>query len=83
MCKMRVRLAAPDTCAGWRAMSDPFKPAVGLLAKLGSIAQHVDEVSGEKGHELDWVAIRSLLADHEVSQWMDGMHKHGLLPVKR
>lgn len=64
-------------------MSDPFKPSVGLLAKLGSIAQHIDEVSGEDSHAFDWVAIRSLLADPEVSSWMDKMHKQGLLPVRR
>jgi hypothetical protein len=64
-------------------MSDPFKPSVGLLAKLGSIAQHIDEVSGEDGHAFDWVAIRSLLADGEVMSWLDKMDKHGLLPVRR
>ena len=64
-------------------MSDPFKPSIGLLAKLGSIAQHVDEVSGENGHEFDWAAIRSLLIDREVVNWLDDMHKQGLLPVKR
>lgn len=64
-------------------MSDPFKPSVGLLAKLGSIAQHIDEVSGEDGHVFDWVAIRSLLADPEVVVWLDKMDKQGLLPRKR
>lgn len=64
-------------------MSDPFKPSVGLLAKLGSIAQHIDEVSGEDGHQFDWVAIRSLLADREVTSWLDKMDKQGLLPVRR
>jgi hypothetical protein len=64
-------------------MSDPFKPCVGLLAKLGSIAQHIDEVSGENGHEFDWVAIRSLLADGEVTAWLDQMDKQGLIPRKR
>lgn len=60
-----------------------FKPSVGLLAKLGSLAQHIDEASGEGGHQFDWIAIRSILADPEVSSWLDGMHKQGLLPVKR
>lgn len=62
---------------------DPFKPSVALLAKLGSIAQHVDEAAGAKGHEFDWAAIRSLLADAEVSVWLDQMHKLALLPVRR
>jgi hypothetical protein len=64
-------------------MSDPFKPCVGLLAKLGSIAQHIDEVSGDDGHAFDWVAIRSLLADPDVTSWLDAMDKRGLLPVRR
>jgi hypothetical protein len=64
-------------------MTDPFKPSVGLLAKIGSIAQHIDEASGENGHAFDWEAIRSLLADREVTVWMDQMYKHGLLPVAR
>jgi hypothetical protein len=64
-------------------MSNPFKPSAGLLAKLGSIAQHIDEVSGDDGHAFDWVAIRSLLADREVSAWLDEMHKHALIPVRR
>jgi hypothetical protein len=64
-------------------MSDPFKPSVGLLAKLGSICQHVDEVAGEDGHAFDWAAIRSLLEDREVTAWLDQMHKHALLPVRR
>jgi hypothetical protein len=64
-------------------MNDPFKPSVGLLAKLGSLAQHIDEVSGDDGHAFDWVAIRSILADPEVSAWLDKMHKQGLLPVRR
>lgn len=64
-------------------MSDPFKPSVGLLAKLGSVAQHIDEATGADGHAFDMAAIRSLLADPEVSAWLDQMHKRGLLPVRR
>lgn len=63
-------------------MSDPFKPSVGLLAKLGSIAQYIDEVSEKDGDAFDWVAIRSLLADGEVMAWLDRMDQQGLLPKK-
>jgi hypothetical protein len=62
---------------------DPLKPSVSLLAKLGSIAQHVDEATSPKGHEFDIAAARALLADPEVSAWLDAMHKLALLPVKR
>ena len=64
-------------------MTDPFKPTVALLAKLGSIAQHCDEAIGADGHAFDLTAIRALLADPEVSRWLDAMHKLALLPVKR
>lgn len=60
-----------------------FKPSVSLLAKLGSIAQHCDEAVSPSGHELDLAAIRSLLADTEVTQWLDAMAKLALIPVKR
>lgn len=63
--------------------ADPFKPSVGLLAKIGSICQHIDEAFGPDGHDFDWAAARSLLADREVQKWLDGMHKHALLPVLR
>lgn len=61
----------------------PLNPSVGLLAKLGSIAQHCDEAIGADGHAFDLAAIRALLADPEVSAWLDAMHKLAMLPVKR
>lgn len=64
-------------------MIDPLKPSVGLLAKIGSICQHVDEMSGADGHAFDLAAAQALLTDPEVSQWLDAMHKHALLPVRR
>lgn len=64
-------------------MSNPLQPSVALLAKLGSIAQHVDEAISPHGHDFDWAAVRSLLADQEVSAWLDAMHKLAMLPVKR
>lgn len=64
-------------------MNDPFKPSVGLLAKLGSIAQHIDEAASPSGHEFDITAARALLADPEVSFWLDQMDRRALLPKKR
>lgn len=62
---------------------DTFAPPIALLAKVGSILVHVDEAVGAGGHEFDWVAVRSLLADREVQEWLEGMRAKGLLPVKR
>lgn len=64
-------------------MIDVYAPPVRLLAKLGSIIVHVEEGSGAGGHQFDWSAIRSLLADREVQDWIEVMGKHGLVPVKR
>jgi len=64
-------------------MSDPLKPSVALLAKIGSICQHVDEHSSASGHEFDIITARQLLSDPEVSQWLDAMDKLALIPRKR
>jgi len=66
-----------------REMVDVFNPPVGLLCKLGSIIVHAEEGSGEDSHDFDWVALRTLLADREVQQWLDGMRAKALVPVKR
>ncbi len=31
----------------------------------------------------DHVTVRTLLADREVQEWLDGLRKHQLVPVKR
>lgn len=60
-----------------------LKPATSLLCKLGSIAVHADEMMRNDGHELDRVAITSLLDDPEVKAWIADMTSAALLPVKR
>jgi hypothetical protein len=64
-------------------MTDPMKPSAALLAKLGSIARHCDEALSVTGHEFDVGAIRSLLCDPEVVQWLDAMDKLAMIPRKR
>ena len=66
-----------------RAMVDVFAPPIGLLCKLGSIVVHVDEGSGTGGHHFDWQAVRSLIADREVQEWLAGMDAKALLPKRR
>lgn len=71
---------------GW---ADPLKPEVGLLAKLGSIAVHVEEYVDELAAgnlvaaQFDADALRALRFDPEVREWLDGMRRMALLPVRR
>jgi hypothetical protein len=63
-------------------------PAKALIAdtlriKLASIAVHADELLGEDGHEADAQAIRSLLSDPEVSDYLAQLGRLALLPLKR
>ena len=62
---------------------DPFKPSVAVLCKLGSIVVHADEMIGPGGHDFDVIALRSLLNDAEVKQWLVGMNALAMLPRKR
>ena len=63
--------------------SDPLKPAVSVLCKLGSIAVHVQEMLSAKGHHFDKVALESLMMDKEVIGWLYDMDKMAMLPKKR
>jgi hypothetical protein len=63
-----------------RAMVDVHAPPIALLAKIGSILARVEEGAGEGGGAFDWPALRSLLADREVQDWLAGMRDAGLLP---
>lgn len=62
---------------------DPLKPDAGLLCKLGSIAVHVDEAVSADGHPFDIIALRTLIGDPAVKEWLEGMDRMALLPVKR
>ena len=64
-------------------MTDPFKPSMGLLVKLGSVAVHTEELLSAKGHDFDRAALGTLLTDQEVQEWIGQMTKLAMLPVKR
>lgn len=64
-------------------MSDPFTPNPGLLAKLGSIAVHAEEMISPAGHIYDKAALETVLVDPEVTEWLDDMRAMAMLPVKR
>lgn len=61
-------------------MSDPLKPELTLLVKLGSIAVHADEFI-DSGHAFDKLAIVGLLEDDEIKQWIKAMGVY--MPLKR
>jgi hypothetical protein len=61
----------------------PLDPTVALLAKIGSIAVHADEMIGPNGHQFDATALKALLADPEVVEWLDHMRRMALVPKKR
>lgn len=58
-------------------------PSPKVLVKLGSIAVHADEALSPDGHKFDLVALRQLLKDEEVVEWLKGMDGLALIPKKR
>ena len=62
-------------------MPDVLKPSLALLSKLGSIVVHADEIISPGSHSFDVAAIRTLLEDAEVRQWIRDMGVY--MPVKR
>lgn len=64
-------------------MTDMLAPSASLLVKLGSIAVHADEFTSPDGHEFDLTAMRGLLNDPEVVEWLAKMTAAALVPVKR
>lgn len=64
-------------------MSDPLKPSMSLLAKVGSIIVHVEEAMGSKQHRFDVMALQHGIEDAEVKSWLEQMRKLALVPEKR
>ena len=62
-------------------MAATMAPSITLLCKLGSIAVHADEMTEPGGHPFDVTAMRQLLADPEVKEWIVAMG--AMLPLKR
>src|SRR3990167_910143 len=73
----------PSTSTEEEEMSDPLKPSVSILSKLGSLAVHCEEMLSAKGHVFDRHAIAGILLDGELKEWLVQMDKMALLPVKR
>lgn len=66
-----------------KKMTTYAKASMQLLMKLGSIAVHAQEMLSDDGHAFDRVALKQLLDDVEVKDWIAEMTKMALLPVKR
>lgn len=64
-------------------MSDPLRPSAGVLCKIGSVVVHADEMLSAKGHAFDAEALKSLLRDPELVEWLKAMDKLALIPKKR
>lgn len=58
-------------------------PTMSLLCKIGSILVHVEEATEPGGHPFDAYAIRSLMSDPEIVEWLAEMRDGAFLPVKR
>jgi hypothetical protein len=61
-----------------RNNSDIIEPSLSLLCKLGSIIVHADEATKpcdlmSVAHHFDIIALRTLLDDPEVKDWIKGM----------
>jgi len=66
-----------------KKQTDPLKPSLALLVKIGSALVHADEFMSPKGHELDKTAYDDLMRDAEVKTWLSDLTAKGYLPVKR
>jgi hypothetical protein len=64
-------------------MKVTFRPSVALLCKLGSIVVHADEATSKDGHPFDMAAVKGLLDDPEVREWLKQMDELSMLPKKR
>jgi hypothetical protein len=62
-------------------MSEPTKPSLQLLMKLGSIVVHTDEFFNPDGHDIDRVTILNMIDDPEVQEWIKDMG--AFLPLRR
>ena len=60
-----------------------LQPSLSTLCKLGSILIHVEEGMADAGHPFDVIALRTLLADHEVKAFLAELDRLALLPKKR
>lgn len=64
-------------------MAETMTPSPALLCKLGSIAVHAEDFYSPDGHHFDLGALKALLNDREVKDWLREMDAMAMLPKKR
>lgn len=62
---------------------DALNPDAATLIALGSVARHAEELLSPGGHAFDREAIKGLLEQPNVQEWMKAADALALLPVKR
>jgi hypothetical protein len=60
-----------------------LKPNPSVLIKLGSIYIHIEEAMNKKAHNFDVLALKQLLDDPELKEWIKQMDNLALIPKKR
>jgi len=60
-----------------------LKPIPSVLIKLGSIYIHTEEAMSREGHNFDIMALKQLLDDPELKEWIKQMDNLALIPKKR
>lgn len=63
--------------------TDPLSPTPALLAKLGSVIVHAEELLSPGGHEFDKLTMVAVIGDAEVQEWLRAMGALAMLPAKR
>jgi hypothetical protein len=59
----------------------PTFPPVTTLVKIAGVLTRVEEELSGEGRQFDGLAIKSLLADKEIRDWITGMNGLGLVPL--
>lgn len=61
---------------------DNLTPDLKVLCKIGSIVRHCEEALSPNDHVYDATALKTLLEDQDVQDWLKEMDKAALIPVK-
>lgn len=64
-------------------MSDPFELSAALAAKIGSIVVHAEEAVSDDGHPFDVEAIKVLVSQPDVQEWLLALSSMALVPRRR
>lgn len=74
---------AKQTRAPITTLAGALAPDPALLAKLGSVIVHAEELLSPDGHDFDRIALEQLLRDPDVRTWLETMNRAALIPKRR